>query len=186
MACMFADGWHTLHVANGDSDLKGIYEAIETARTVKDKPTIIRLRYEFFLDCCTCTGLMFEAISTTIGFGSKLQGTHGVHGNVLKPDDTEQIKTKFGFDPKAFFVVPDEVQKVYTAIGERGAKVEASWNEMMQKFTSKFAEEAKDLESRLADKLPEGWEKCLPVYKVTDPAIASRTLSQVSMWWVFE
>jgi len=72
-------GWHVLHVDDGDkyvsidyislivilnsySDLHGIYNAIEEARKVTDKPTIIRLR-------------------TIIGYGSKLQGTHGVHGN---------------------------------------------------------------------------------------------------------
>lgn len=43
------------------SDLEAIYNAIAEARKEKSKPTLIRLR-------------------TTIGFGSKLQGTHGVHG----------------------------------------------------------------------------------------------------------
>lgn len=44
------------------SDLAAIYDAIATAREEKSKPTIIRLR-------------------TTIGYGSKQQGTHGVHGS---------------------------------------------------------------------------------------------------------
>ncbi|KAJ3525218.1 hypothetical protein NM688_g8436 [Phlebia brevispora] len=56
-----AYGWQVLHVDNGDSDLHAIYNAIAEARREKHKPTIIRLR-------------------TTIGFGSKQQGTHGVHG----------------------------------------------------------------------------------------------------------
>jgi transketolase len=43
------------------SDLKAIYDAITEARKEKSKPTLIRLR-------------------TTIGYGSKQQGTHGVHG----------------------------------------------------------------------------------------------------------
>lgn len=43
------------------SDLEGIYNAILEAQKEKDKPTLIRLR-------------------TTIGYGSKQQGTHGVHG----------------------------------------------------------------------------------------------------------
>lgn len=44
------------------SDLEAIYNAIAEARKEKNKPSIIRLR-------------------TTIGFGSKQQGTHGVHGS---------------------------------------------------------------------------------------------------------
>lgn len=43
------------------SDYNAIYNAIAEARKEKNKPTIIRLR-------------------TTIGYGSKQQGTHGVHG----------------------------------------------------------------------------------------------------------
>jgi transketolase len=44
------------------SDLEGIYNAIADARKPWGKPTLIRLR-------------------TTIGYGSKQQGTHGVHGS---------------------------------------------------------------------------------------------------------
>lgn len=44
------------------SDYAGIYKAIAEARQEKSKPTIVRLR-------------------TTIGYGSKQQGTHGVHGS---------------------------------------------------------------------------------------------------------
>ena len=40
----------------------GIHNAITEARREKSKPTLIRL-------------------TTTIGYGSNLQGTHGVHGN---------------------------------------------------------------------------------------------------------
>ena len=44
------------------SDYEAIYKAIAEARKEKNKPTIIRLR-------------------TTIGYGSKQQGSHGVHGS---------------------------------------------------------------------------------------------------------
>ena len=57
-----AYNWQVLHVSNGDSDLASIYDAIADARKEKNKPTIICLK-------------------TTIGFGSKQQGTHGVHGS---------------------------------------------------------------------------------------------------------
>ncbi len=45
-----------------NSDLAGIHNAIVEAQKEKGKPTLIRLR-------------------TTIGYGSKQQGTHGVHGS---------------------------------------------------------------------------------------------------------
>lgn len=63
------------------SDLAGIYDAIAAGRKEKNKPTIIRL-------------------TTIIGFGSKQQGTHGVHGTrmfrclflyTLATDNIEQL-----------------------------------------------------------------------------------------------
>lgn len=54
---------HRLTVAHdgANSDLAAIHNAIAEAQKEKSKPTLIRLR-------------------TTIGYGSKQQGTHGVHG----------------------------------------------------------------------------------------------------------
>ena len=54
-------GWHIEVVSDGDNDLQGIENAIKKCQQVKDKPSLIQLR-------------------TIIGFGSKQQGTHGVHG----------------------------------------------------------------------------------------------------------
>merc|ERR1711964_739428 len=52
-------------VEDGDHDLQGMEDAIKKCQAVKDKPSMIKLR-------------------TTIGFGSLLQGTGGVHGSALK------------------------------------------------------------------------------------------------------
>jgi transketolase len=55
--------------------------AIEAAKAVKDKPSVIKL-------------------TTTIGFGSKLQGTGGVHGNPLKSDDAKNVKKQLYTIPR--------------------------------------------------------------------------------------
>ncbi|KAL4958786.1 transketolase tktA [Aspergillus stella-maris] len=154
-----AYGWHVVWVKDGDNDLAGIEAAIKEAQSVKDKPTMIRL-------------------TTTIGFGSKLQGTGGVHGNPLKADDIEGVKQRFGFDPAQSFVVPQEVYDLYHKHADEGAAQEQEWNQLLQKYSSEFPNEHADLTRRLAGKLPEGWEKSLPVYKPSDPAIASRKLSE--------
>ena len=58
-------GWHTLHVKDGNTDLDGIRKAIEEAKSVTDKPTMIK-------------------VSTLIGYGSPNKAdTHGVHGSPL-------------------------------------------------------------------------------------------------------
>ncbi|KAF1846895.1 transketolase [Cucurbitaria berberidis CBS 394.84] len=154
-----AYGWHTLHVKDGDSDLEGIEKAIAEAKKVTDKPTVIKL-------------------TTTIGFGSKLQGTGGVHGNPLKEDDIKQVKEKFGFDPEKMFAVPQEVYDQYHKHAAEGAAAEAEWNKLFEKYGQEHKDLHKDLARRLTRDLPEGWEKSLPTYKPTDAAIASRKLSE--------
>ena len=154
-----AYGWHTQHVTDGDNDLDGIEAAIEKAKSVKDKPSVIKL-------------------TTTIGFGSKLQGTGGVHGNPLKEDDCKQVKSKFGFNPEESFVVPKEVYDFYGKHASEGAAAEEKWDELFKKYQSEHKDEGAQLARRISGKLPEGWEKSLPVYKPTDAAVASRKLSE--------
>ena len=152
-------GWHTQWVKDGDHDLEGIEKAIAIAKEVKDKPSVIKL-------------------TTTIGYGSKLQGTGGVHGNALKLDDARGVKEKFGFDPDQSFVVPQKVYDMYHAHSAKGAAKEQEWNKLFEKYGSEYKAEHADLIRRLSGKLPEGWEKKLPTYKPGDPAIASRKLSE--------
>ena len=143
----------------GDTDLEGIEAAIKEAQKVKDKPSVIKL-------------------TTTIGFGSLLQGTGGVHGNALKADDCKQVKKKFGFNPDESFVVPQEVYDLYHKHAAEGAAAEEAWNELFSKYKGEHKDLGADLQRRLDGKLPEGWEKKLPVYKPTDGAVASRKLSE--------
>lgn len=152
-------GWHIQHVDKGDDDLDAMEAALENARQAKDKPSVIRLR-------------------TTIGFGSKLQGTGGVHGNPLKADDCKQVKSKFGFDPEKSFDVPQEVYDLYGKTASKGAKAEEEWNQLFEKYGKEHKELHDDLLRRLTGKLPEGWQTKLPTYKPTDGAIASRKLSE--------
>lgn len=152
-------GWQVLHVDHGDSDLEGMYNAIAEAQKELSKPTLIRLR-------------------TTIGFGSKLQGTHGVHGNPLKPDDAQSIKKLFGFNPDEYFTVPEATTSTYSQIRERGDKLNQEWNKVYEEYKNKYPKEAEDLERRIRGDLPKNWENCLPTYKPDDPAVASRKLSE--------
>lgn len=160
--------------------MEGIYNAITEARAEKNKPTMIRLR-------------------TTIGFGSKQQGTHGVHGSrkhclysstclttaynlphvALKADDLQALKTKFGFPPDQTFHIPKETYGVYGAIAERGATLEAQWDSLLATYAEAYPKEHAELTRRIAGELPLGWEKTLPVYTPADAAQASRKLSEL-------
>ena len=154
-----AYGWHCQWVEHGDSDLEAIEKAIAEAQKVKDKPSMIKL-------------------TTTIGFGSKMQGTGSVHGSALPDDDCKAIKKKFGFDPEQSFVVPQKVYEMYHAHAAEGAAAEDKWNQLLEKYGKEHATEHAELLRRLSGRLADGWEKKLPVYKPTDKAIASRKLSE--------
>ncbi len=59
-----AYGWHTLSVHQGDDNLAAVAQAIEQAKLVTDRPSLIKIK-------------------TTIGFGSKLAGTEKALYNSL-------------------------------------------------------------------------------------------------------
>jgi len=162
-----AYGWHVEWVKDGDHDYQGIEDAIAKCKAVKDKPSMIRL-------------------TTTIGFGSPLQGTGGVHGNALKEDDCKQVKKKFGFNPEEHFVVPQEVYDLYKKHADEGAAAEKEWDALLEKYSAEHKELADDLKRRLTGKLPEGWQTKLPVWKPTDKATATRKTSETVLESIYE
>ncbi|KAF0449629.1 Transketolase [Gigaspora margarita] len=154
-----AYGWHTQYLADGDHDLAGIHEAIERAKKVTDKPSIIKIK-------------------TTIGVGSKNQGTEKVHGSPLQPDDIVAIKKLYGFDPEKFFHVPDEVYNYGKQFCEKGAKAEAEWNQLLEKYCSEYHDLGAEIKRRFSSKLPDNWENHLPRYNPSDSPVATRKLSE--------
>jgi len=152
-------GWHVEVVTDGDHDWDSIEAAIKKCQQVKNKPSIIKMR-------------------TTIGFGSLHQGTGSVHGSALKADDIKQVKEKFGFDPEKSFVVAPEVYDLYQKKASKGAAQEAEWNQLVEKYGQSHKGEYEDLKRRATGKLPEGWEKKLPLYSPSDKAVATRKLSE--------
>ncbi|ODV66611.1 transketolase [Hyphopichia burtonii NRRL Y-1933] len=154
-----AYGWHTIEIAHGDTDLDAVSKAVDEAKSIPDKPTLIRL-------------------TTTIGFGSLQQGTHGVHGAALKADDVRQLKEKFGFNPDEHFAVPNEVKDYFHEHVKENQKIEAEWNKTLASYVEKYPKEGKELQRRLSGKLPDGWKDALPSYKPSDKAAATRKLSE--------
>jgi len=151
-------GWNTIVVKDGDHDLKGIEAAIAQAQK-SDKPTLIKVR-------------------TTIGFGSSKQGTEKVHGSPLGGDELKSVKTKFGFNPEEFFLIPNEVKERYAQKKAEGAELEKKWNELFNKYAAAYPKEAAEIKRRFSGQLPEGWKSLLPTFKPEDPAKATRQFSQ--------
>src|SRR5579884_1612253 len=69
--------WHVQRVNDGN-DLDALSKAIEAAKAVKDRPSLI-------------------AVRTIIGYGSPLAGTNKVHAEAMGPDNTKKTKEARGW-----------------------------------------------------------------------------------------
>jgi len=154
-----AYGWHTQVVKDGNTDLESIAHAIDEAKKVKNKPSLIK-------------------VFTTIGFGSLLQGTEKVHGSPLKADDIVQLKKAFGFNPEEKFVVNKETYDMYHAKAAKGAKINQEWDDLLVKYATSHPDLGKQLKRRLANELPQDWAKALPSFTPADKPVATRKLSE--------
>lgn len=152
-------GFHTQYVADGDHDLEGISRAIEAARAVTDKPSLIRIR-------------------TTIGFGSNVQGTAKAHGAPLGSDSLASVKAHFGFDPSQIFVIPEEVSRYYSVVCQKGAESHQVWNNVFSEYQRVYPELAIEFARRMQGKLPSTLLEALPKYTAKDSSIATRKLSE--------
>lgn len=157
-----AYGWHVQEVPDGDTNLDAIAKAIEAAKAVTDKPSLIKVR-------------------TTIGYGSPNKAnTAGVHGAALGTDEVAATRENLGWNYEPF-VVPEDALNHWRKAIERGTKLEEEWNAVLATYKSKYAEEAAEFERLLSGKLPEGWEKCLPHYTPEDKALATRQTSEKTL-----
>ena len=98
----------------------------------------------------------------------------------LKADDISQLKAKFNLPDQSFYV-PQETYAAYNEVGVRGAALEEKWNTLVAEYGKKYPKEHAELTRRISGELPKGWEKSLPVYKVSDAAQASRKLSEIAL-----
>ncbi len=157
-----AYGWHVQHVENGNQDLEAIAKAIEAAKAVTDKPSLIK-------------------VTTTIGFGSPNKAnSHDVHGAALGGAEVQATRDNLGWN-YAPFEVPEDALNYFRKAVDRGASYEAEWNELFAKYKTQYPEDAALLERMLSGKLPEGWDSCLPTYTPESKKDATRNQSGATL-----
>ena len=155
-------GWHTIHVEDGNTDLDAIRAAIEEAKSVTDKPTLIK-------------------VTTLIGYGSPNKAnSHAVHGAALGGDEVEATRKNLGWDLPPF-EVPSEVYDNMNSCISRGKESEAAWNDRWAAYQSKYPEEAAELATIMSREFEAGWESALPSYTPEDKGIATRLHSQTML-----
>ena len=156
-----AYGWHVISKVDGH-DPEAIKKAIEEARKVTDKPSII---------CC----------QTIIGFGSpNKQGKEECHGAALGNDEIALTRENLGWK-HAPFEIPGDIYEGWDA-KEIGAKVESDWNDRFENYRREFPELAAEFERRMSGELPKDWAEKSAAFVANvnekGETIASRKASQ--------
>jgi transketolase len=148
-----AYGWHVQHVdwTNGGTgyveNLPLLFEAIEAAKAVTDRPSFIKL-------------------TTVIGWPLPTKaGNHSVHGSKLGGEEIAALKTALGFDPEQSFQVEAEVlEHTRSNAAERAAAARAEWEPKFDAWRAANPDQAALFDRVLAEKLPEGLAAALPVF----------------------
>jgi len=150
-----AYGWHVQHVADGNTDVDGIAKAIEAAKAVTDRPSMIK-------------------VTTTIGYGSpNKSGTAGVHGAALGAEEAALTRQAldWSYGP---FEVPQESYDQWRQAVPRGAAAEAEWNAALATYRAQYPAEAAQFERQLRGELPQGWDANLASFTPADKGLATR------------
>jgi len=152
-----AYGWHVSKVVDGN-DVEEIDRAIQAAK--KDpRPSIIACR-------------------THIGYGLPTrQDTSKAHGEPPGDEELNGAKKKLGWPEEPRFYVPEDVAALFKEQVVAGEAKQAAWQEKFAAYAKAYPAEAKEFTRRLEGKLPEGWEKALPIFPADPKGIATRVAS---------
>ncbi len=156
-----AYGWHVIADVEGH-DPKAINAAIEAAKAVTDKPTLI---------CC----------KTVIGAGSpNKEGTHDVHGAALGDAEIAATRAHIGWNYPPF-EIPKHVYEAWDA-RTKGEGLEKLWNNKFAEYKKAFPEEAAEFTRRMQGDLPGNWTEfaaaALEQINAKAETIATRKASQ--------
>jgi len=144
-------GWHTQTVdwrKTGDyvEDIEELYNAIQAAKAVTDKPSLIKLR-------------------TIIGWPSpKKQNSGKIHGSALGAEELAALKNVLGFDPNQTFEVSDEVLAHTRGYQQFASESRNVWDSAFDAWSAENPEKKKLLDRLVAEKLPSDLEASLPAF----------------------
>ena len=156
-----AYGWHVIANVDGH-DSNAINAAVEAAKKVTDKPTLI---------CC----------KTIIGKGSpNKSGSHDCHGAALGDAEVAATRAAIGWN-HAPFEIPADVYAGWDGKA-KGAKLESDWDAKFAAYAKAYPAEAAEFTRRMAGELPANWKATTDamVKAVNEKAevIATRKASQ--------
>ncbi len=156
-----AYGWHVVPEVDG-LDAVAVKRAIEEARAVTDRPTLI-------------------VCKTIIGFGAPhKQNTKQAHGEALGVEEVAAARAQLGWKYPAF-EIPPEYYAGWDARA-RGRAYESNWNTLFVGYQRSYPDLAEEFTRRQQGELPTDWpEKSLHFINTTAAfggEMASRKASQ--------
>ncbi|WP_226793751.1 transketolase [Bacillus sp. B1-b2] len=152
-----AYGWQVLRVEDGN-DLEAIQKAIQEAKAESERPTLIEVK-------------------TTIGFGSpNKSGSSASHGSPLGEAEVKLTRAAYQWEAEEPFFVPEEVEKHFASIVEKGEATEQAWNELFGQYKVEYPELAAQFECAVKGDLPVNWQEALPLFE-SDSKMATRESS---------
>jgi transketolase len=159
-----AYGWHVQHVSwvtesGYEENVQALYDAIEAAKAVTDKPSFIVLR-------------------TIIGWPApNKQNTMAAHGSALGDAEVAATKKILGFDPAVAFPVEEEALNRAREAAARGKTVHAEWDSQFAAWEKENPERAVLFARLSSRRLPDGWEAALPVFPADAKGTGTRRSS---------
>jgi len=152
-----AYNWHVIEIDGHDHDQ--ITEAIEKAREVTDKPSLV-------------------VCKTHIGFGSpNKQDSESSHGSPLGEEEVKLTKNAYGWESEEPFHIPDDALNKFREALEEGKKAEETWNADLDKYKEAFPIEAKQFNDWMNRDLSDKLSEALPVFEADEKGMASRAAS---------
>ena len=159
-----AYGWHVQNLGE-DLDLGRIEAAVDEAKGVTDRPSLIIVR-------------------THIAPGApNKQDTEEAHGAPLGEEEVRLTKEAYGWPGQEPFHVPEEALAHFRACVDRGREAESEWKERYDAWASDNRDLAAGVERALRRELPDGWDSDVPRFDPAAGNIATRKASSQVIQW---
>lgn len=151
-------GWH-VQVVEGGENVVAIEQALEKAREVTDRPSLVLLR-------------------TIIGYPAPTKmNTGAAHGAALGADEVAAVKKALGFDPERSFEVAPEVIAHTRKVVDRGVQAHKEWQALYDEWVQRAPEGKKLLDRLTGRDLPADWADVLPTWEPDAKGLATRKAS---------
>jgi transketolase len=154
-----AYGWRVVRVLDAN-DLGMLAWTFGVFKETTDRPTLI-------------------IVSSHIAYGApRKQDSETAHGEPLGADEIRAAKKSYGWPEDAQFLVPPAALADFDAgIGARGRALHTAWRALWDRYKTAFPGPADELERIRDGRLPDGWDKDLPVFPADEKGQATRVSS---------